>query len=69
MLLGLRGKKMIPYDPYDKAIDEILKGAQGDARLALRTVLMQNVQLEAQVLALSARLSRQEKPSRREELH
>lgn len=40
-------------DHYDIAIDEILEGANGDARLALRTVLMQNVQLEATILSLS----------------
>jgi hypothetical protein len=45
---------MTSRDAYDEAIDQILEGAQGDVRLALRTVLMQNVQLEARVLALSA---------------
>ena len=44
-------------DPYDIAIDQILEGADGDIRLALRTVLIQNLQLEARLLALS------EKPS------
>jgi hypothetical protein len=28
-------------DPYDIAIDKILEGADGDIRLALRTVLIQ----------------------------
>jgi hypothetical protein len=44
-------------DCYDEAIDQILESAQGDIRLALRTVLMQNVQLEAQLIALSSRTS------------
>jgi hypothetical protein len=44
-------------DCYDEAIDQILESAQGDVRLALRTVLMQNVQLEAQLIALSSRTS------------
>jgi hypothetical protein len=44
---------MTSRDPYDVAIDQILEGAQGDVRLALWTVLMQNVQLEAQLIALS----------------
>jgi hypothetical protein len=48
---------MTSSDPYDVAIDQILEGAQGDVRLALRTVLMQNVQLEARLIALSSRKS------------
>ena len=32
-------------DPSDIAIDQILEGADGDIRLALRTVLLQNLQL------------------------
>ena len=44
-------------DPYDIAIDQILEGADGDIRLALRTVLIQNLQLEARLLALSEKLS------------
>jgi hypothetical protein len=40
-------------DPYDIAIDQILEGADGDIRLALRTVLVQNLQLEARLTALS----------------
>jgi hypothetical protein len=39
-------------DAFDIAIDQILEGADGDIRLALRTVLLQNVQLEARLLAL-----------------
>jgi hypothetical protein len=46
---------MTSRDPYDVVIDQILEGAKGDVRLALRTVLMQNVQLEARLLALSSR--------------
>jgi len=52
---------MTSRDPYDEAIDQILEGAQGDVRLALRTVLMQNVQLEAKLLALSTGRSGREK--------
>ncbi|MEA2891048.1 MAG: hypothetical protein QOI05_1841, partial [Bradyrhizobium sp.] len=44
-------------DPYDIAIDQILEGADGDIRLALRTVLIQNVQLEARLMALSEKMS------------
>jgi hypothetical protein len=52
---------MTSRDPYDEAIDRILEGAQSDVRLALRTVLMQNVQLEAKLLALSTGRSGREK--------
>jgi len=48
---------MTSRDPYDVAIDQILEGAQGDVRLALRTVLMQNVQLEAKLIALTSQYS------------
>jgi hypothetical protein len=44
-------------DPYDIAIDQTLEGADGDIRPALRTVLIQNLQLEARLLALSEKLS------------
>ena len=44
-------------DPYDIAIDQILEGADGDVRLALRTVLIQNVELQARLKALSERVS------------
>jgi hypothetical protein len=44
-------------DPYDIAIDQILEGADGDIRLALRTVLIENLQLEARLLALSEIIS------------
>jgi hypothetical protein len=40
-------------DPFEIAIDQILEGAEGDVRLALRTVLIQNMQLEAELSALS----------------
>jgi hypothetical protein len=39
-------------DPYEIAIDQILQGADGDVRLALRTVLIQNVQLEVKLRLL-----------------
>jgi hypothetical protein len=41
---------------YEIAIDQILEGADGDVRLALRTVLIQNLQLEARLQALAARI-------------
>ena len=44
-------------DPYDVAIDQILEGADGDIRLALRTVLIQNLQLEARLMVLSEKIS------------
>jgi hypothetical protein len=37
-------------DPYEIAIDQILEGADGDIRLALRTVLIQNLELHARLL-------------------
>jgi hypothetical protein len=39
-------------DPFDVAIDQILEGADGDVRLALRTVLIQNLELESRLQAL-----------------
>jgi hypothetical protein len=56
-------------DHYDVAIDEILEGANGDVRLALRTVLMQNVQLEATILSLSGSSLRKTAPSTRKDLN
>jgi hypothetical protein len=50
-------------DPYDIAIDQILEGADGDIRLALRTVLIQNLQLEARLIALSEQLSTRNDPA------
>ena len=46
-------------DPFDVAIDQILEGADGDVRLALRTVLIQNLRLEARLMALSEQISSQ----------
>jgi hypothetical protein len=60
---------MASRDPYDVAINQILEGANGDVRLALRTVLIQNVQLEARLLALSSRGSPQDPPADRENLN
>jgi hypothetical protein len=60
---------MTSRDPYDVAIDQILEGAQGDVRLALRTVLMQNVQLEAQLIALSSRNSPKDRYPNRKDLN
>jgi hypothetical protein len=56
-------------DHYDVAIDEILEAANGDARLALRTVLMQNVQLEATILLLSGSSSLKTDPGPRKDLN
>jgi hypothetical protein len=50
-------------DPYDIAIDQILAGSDGDVRLALRTVLIQNLQLEARLIALSEQLSTRNDPA------
>jgi len=60
---------MTSRDPYDVAIDHILEGAQGDVRLALRTMLMQNVQLEAQLIALSSRNSPRDRHPNRKDLN
>jgi hypothetical protein len=49
-------------DPYDIAIDQILKGADGDVRLALRTVLIQNLQLEARLQLLEAQIGTEKTP-------
>jgi hypothetical protein len=46
-------------DPYDVAIDQILEGADGDVRLALRTVLIQNLRLETRLMALYEKISTQ----------
>lgn len=43
-------------DPYEIAIDQILEGADGDVRLALPTVLVQKVELEARLQLLAARI-------------
>jgi len=64
-----RGGNMKNRDHYDVAIDEILKAANGDARLALRTVLMQNVQLEATILLLSGSSSPKTDPGPRKDLN
>jgi hypothetical protein len=50
-------------DPYDIAIDQILEGADGDIRLALRTVLILNLQLEARLMAVSEQRSTANDPT------
>ena len=40
-------------DPFDIAIDQILEASEGDVRLAMRTVLIQNMELEAKLQKLS----------------
>ena len=49
-------------DPYAIAIDQILAGAGGDVRLALRTVLIQNIELEAKLHLLNARIGTETRP-------
>jgi hypothetical protein len=43
-------------DPYDIAIDQILEGADGDIRLALRTVLIQNLQAATEQTIIHSRV-------------
>jgi hypothetical protein len=43
-------------DPFEIAIDQILEGADGDARLALRTMLVQRLELERRLQLLMERL-------------
>lgn len=51
-------------DAYEIAIDQILEGAGGDVRLALRTVLIQNLELEARLqAALSGKMPIGESPA------
>jgi len=42
------------HDAFDAAIDEILATADADVRRALRAVLIENVQLEAELRHLYA---------------
>ena len=48
------------HDAFDAAIDEILATADGDVRRALRAVLIENVQLEAELRHLYAHGKRSE---------
>ena len=41
-------------DPFESAIDEILASADGDVRRALRAVLIENIELEAELRSLHA---------------
>lgn len=41
-------------DPFESAIDEILASADGDVRRALRAVLIENIELEAELRSLYA---------------
>jgi hypothetical protein len=41
-------------DPFESAIDEILASADGDARRALRAVLVENIELELEIRTLYA---------------
>ena len=49
-------------DAFEIAIDQILEGADGDVRLALRTVLIQNLQLESQLQVLAEQIKRDTVP-------
>jgi hypothetical protein len=49
-------------DAFEIAIDQILEGADGDVRLALRTVLIQNLQLESQLQVLTEQMKRDTGP-------
>ena len=51
-------------DPFEIAIDHILSGADGDARLALRTMLIQRLELETRLQQLMERLSAGTDPTR-----
>jgi hypothetical protein len=55
-------KRTTGRDPYEIAIDQILEGAEGDVRLALRTVLIQNLKLEAELFALCERTAGEPNP-------
>jgi hypothetical protein len=44
-------------DPFEVAIDHILEGADGDVRLALRTMLLQRLQIEAKLTELAEQLA------------
>jgi hypothetical protein len=44
-------------DSFDAAIDEILASADGDVRRALRAVLVENMQLEAELRGVGPRQS------------
>jgi hypothetical protein len=41
-------------DPFESAIDAILASADGDARRALRAVLIENIELESELRSLYA---------------
>jgi hypothetical protein len=51
-------------DPFEIAIDHILSGADGDARLALRTMLVQRLELEARLQEMMERFSTGTDPTR-----
>jgi hypothetical protein len=41
-------------DPFENAIDAILDSADGDVRRAIRAVLIQNLEMEAELRSLYA---------------
>ena len=56
-------------DAFDAAIDEILAVADGDVRRALRAVLVENVQLEAELRHLYAVSAHGKPPETKNSLH
>ena len=49
--------------PIDIAVDEILQGADGDIRLALRTVLLLNLELQVEINRLTEQLRVRSNPA------
>jgi hypothetical protein len=56
-------------DAFDRVIDEILAEADGDARQALRAVLQENFNLEAELRHLYAVSAHGGKPETKPSLH
>jgi hypothetical protein len=56
-------------DLYDAAIEEILSAADGDVRRALRAVLRENLQLEAELRHLYAVSAHGKPADRKKPLH
>jgi hypothetical protein len=56
-------------DPFESAIDEILASADGDVRRALRAVLIENIELEAELRSLHAASERGKFTATKHSLH
>ena len=56
-------------DPFESAIDEILASADGDVRRALRAVLIENIELEAELRSLYAASEHGELTASKHSLH